>query len=325
MTRAHRDERRAVVRPRGLEGRVDGLDVVAVRHALGVPAVGLEARQDVLRPGHARGSVELDVVVVVEDHEAAQAQVPGQAGGLARDALLEVAVGADDVGAMVDDVVPWTVELGGQASLGDGHAHGVGEALAQRSGGGLDAGGEAVLGVPGRARAELAEALQLVERQVVAGQVEQRVEEHAGVPGGEDEAVAVEPVRPRRGVAEEPRPQHVGHGRRAHGRAGVAAVGLLDAVDGEGADGVDGQLLVDGRCRGGQGLLLGLARCRQQPDRARHGSQRACCLAGLGWTGDGAMIPAACRGSVARTWRANRPRDAARPSWSQAGPPSCPA
>ena len=46
----------------------------------------------------------------------------------------------------------------------------------------------------------------------------------------------------------------------------------------------------------------GLARCRQQPDRARHGSQRACCPAGLGWTGDGAMIPAACRGSVARTW-----------------------
>ena len=31
------------------------------------------------------------------------------------------------------------VELGGQAALGDGHADGVGEALAERSGGRLDA------------------------------------------------------------------------------------------------------------------------------------------------------------------------------------------
>ena len=134
----------------------------------------------------------------------------------------------------------------GQAALRDGHADGVAEALAEGAGGGLHAGRDAVLRVARRARAELAEALQLLERQVVAGEVQHRVEQHAGVPGAEHEAVAVEPVGTGRGVPEEARPEDVGHGRGAHRGTGVTAVGLLDAVDGEGPDGVDGQLLVDG-------------------------------------------------------------------------------
>ena len=107
-------------------------------------------------------------------------------------------------------------------------------------------------GWPGRARAELAEALELLERQVVAGEVEERVQEHARVPRGEHEPVAVEPVGVGRRVAQEAGPQHVGHRRGAHRRAGVAAVRLLDAVDGQGADGVDRELVIDrGRGRGG--------------------------------------------------------------------------
>ncbi len=144
---AHRDDRGSVVRARGFDRRRDGLDVGTVLDALGVPAVGVEALQDVFGPGHARGTVELDVVVVVEDDEPAQAQVAGQAGGLRRDALLEIPVRADDVRPVVDDVVSGTPELRRQPSLGDGHAHGVRETLAQRAGRGLDARREAVLGV----------------------------------------------------------------------------------------------------------------------------------------------------------------------------------
>ena len=84
-----------------------------------------------------------------------------------------------DVGVVVDDREVRAVEVRGEEALGDGHAHAVGEALAQRAGGRLDAGREAVLGVAGGAAAPLAELLQLLERQVVAGQVEQGVEQHA--------------------------------------------------------------------------------------------------------------------------------------------------
>ena len=75
----------------------------------------------------------------------------GEAGGLRRDALLEVAVGRDDVRAMVDDLVLVAVELVGQPPLGDGHADRVGEALAERSGRRLDARRQAVLRMARRA------------------------------------------------------------------------------------------------------------------------------------------------------------------------------
>ena len=91
---------------------------------------------------------------------------------------------------------PSRLKRAARTSLGDRHADGVGEALAERSGGGLDAGGVAVLGMARGHRVELAEAPELVEGQRVAAEVEQRVEEHRAVPVREHEAV---PVRPRRG------------------------------------------------------------------------------------------------------------------------------
>ena len=89
----------------------------------------------------------------------------------------------------------------------------------------------AALGVPRGAAAELAEALQLVERHVgIAGQMQQPVEQHRAVAVRQDEPVAVRPVR-RLGVeAQELREQDrrdVGH---AHRHAGMTGFRLLDGV-----------------------------------------------------------------------------------------------
>jgi hypothetical protein len=86
---------------------------------------------------------------------------------------------------------------------------------------------------------ELPEAPQVVERQVVAGEVEQRVLEHRAVPVGKHEAVAVGPCRVRRVVAQELAPEDFGDLRHAHRHAGMAGFRLLDRVHGEDADGVD--------------------------------------------------------------------------------------
>ena len=61
-------------------------------------------------------------------------------------------------------------------------------------GGGFDAGGHVPLGMPGRFAAPLAETLDLVQRQIVAGQVQQAVEQHRTVAGRKHEAVAIEPA-----------------------------------------------------------------------------------------------------------------------------------
>ena len=105
--------------------------------------------------------------------------------------------------------------------------------------------------------------------------------------GAEHEPVAVRPGGVGRGVAEVARPQRKRHRRHAHRRAGMARVCLLDAVDREGADRVDRQLveLVRGgghRCLRVRGTLggparpcdgaRGAARAAASPHRSAHRS-----------------------------------------------------
>ena len=56
--------------------------------------------------------------------------------------------------------------------------------------------------------------------------------------GGQHEAVAVGPVRLRRIEFHEAGEQHGGNIGHAHGHAGMAGIGLLHRVHGEGADGI---------------------------------------------------------------------------------------
>ncbi len=108
---------------------------------------------------------------------------------------------------------------GREAALGHRHADRGGEALAERPGGGLDAGRVAVLRVAGGQRAPLPEALDLVHRHGrEAGQMQQAVEQHRAVAGREHEAVAVGPVRVGGVELKEPGPEHrrdVGHAQAA--------------------------------------------------------------------------------------------------------------
>jgi hypothetical protein len=189
------------------------------------------------------------VVVVVQHRQLAEAQVAGEARRLRGDALLEVAVRRDDVGPVVHDLVVALVELAREAPLGDRHADRVREALAERASGGLDTRGEPAFREAGRARAPQPELHELLEHEAVAGHMEQRVQEHRGVPRRQHEAVTVRPIRVRRGVPEEAGPEHIGHRCRAHRRTRVAGVGLLDGVHREGPDRVDRQLVDLGRHR----------------------------------------------------------------------------
>eukprot|EP00850_Spirogloea_muscicola_P011473 SM000071S21097 [mRNA] locus=s71:348042:352773:- [translate_table: standard] len=77
---------------------------------------------------------------------------------------------------------------------------------------------------------------------IVAVDVEQRVLEHAPVAGRENKAIPVEVVGVLGVESHVLIEQDVGHGRAAHGQARVAGLGLLHGVDGEEADGVDGEL-----------------------------------------------------------------------------------
>ena len=172
--------------------------------------------------------------------------MPGQRGRLAGDPLHQVAVAADGVDPIVEQRLARPIEALLQPALRHGHTDAVADPLPQRTGGGLDADRVAVLGVAGGDAAQLTKLLDVVQadrRRAVgpldAGQEQQGVEQHRGMAVGEHEPVAVRPVRMVRIVAQEAPPEGVGHWRQAHRRAGVAGIGLLHRIDGQGADGVD--------------------------------------------------------------------------------------
>ena len=133
-----------------LDGLAEAVQVVHVGYVLHMPAVRLEALAHVFAERQVGVAVDGDGVVVVEIDQLAQLEEARDGGGFGGHAFHEVAVGAEGVGIVVHDVVAGLVEALGQPALGQGHAHAVAEALAQRPGGGLDAGSVAVLGVARR-------------------------------------------------------------------------------------------------------------------------------------------------------------------------------
>ena len=148
----------------------------------------------------------------------------------------------------VDDVV---AELGGEHALGERETDGGGDALAEGTGGGLDARRDEALGVARRLRMELAEALQLIQRHLrIAGEIEKRVEQHRAVAGRQDEAVAVGPVRVGRIEFQVAREQDRGDVGHAHRHAGMAGLRLLDGVHGEGANRIGHTGRIDARSHG---------------------------------------------------------------------------
>ena len=161
----------------------------------------------------------------------------GERGRLVADALHQAAVAGDDVGVVVDQL---GAEAGGQVALGQRHADRVGEALARaaRSWSRCPSawpcsGWPAVREPSWRKRCSSSSVMS-----GIAGEVEQRVEQHRAVAGREHEAVAVGPIRMLRVELQEPRPQHGGDVGHAHGHAGMAGLRLLDRIHGERADGV---------------------------------------------------------------------------------------
>ncbi len=205
-----------------------------------VPAVARETVGDVVAVRQLGGAVDRDVVVVVDVDEAAEAEVTGDRRRLVAHALLQVAVAAEGEDVVVDHLL---TEAGAEVGLGQRDADAVGEPLAERTGGDLDAGRVAVLRVPRGLRAPLAEVLQVVEGQPEPGEVEERVEEHRRVPVRQHETVAVGPVRGGSVVLHDPGPQDVGQRRQGHGCARVPRVRRLHRVHGQATDHVDAALL----------------------------------------------------------------------------------
>src|SRR6516162_2916931 len=98
--------------------------------------------------------------------------------------------------------MPRPVEVGGEVLLRNAHAHTVAKALTKWAGRGLHSLGEAILRMARGLAPKLSELFDLVQRQVIARQVQKAVQQHRAVTGRENQTVAIGPVRVSRVVPE---------------------------------------------------------------------------------------------------------------------------
>src|SRR5690606_4928905 len=142
--------------------------------------------------GKAGGAVDRDAIVIEEDDQLAELEMPGQGSRFMADPLHQAAVASDHIGVVIDQFL---TEAGSHDPLCQGHADRIAETLTQGTGCRLNSRSMAILWMAGSAAAELAEVLQLLQGHVrIAGEIEEGIKQHRAVPGGKDEAVAIGPM-----------------------------------------------------------------------------------------------------------------------------------
>ena len=224
---------------RGGDCAVDGLYVIPILDGDRVPAGGIESARRVFGGCEGRGAGERDSIRIEENDQLAELQVTGKRARLIGDALHQVPIANDDVGVVIDDRVTRTVEDAAQVRLGDGESDGIGEALAERAGCHLDTVCDVALRVSGGQAVPLTERFDLGEGEVIAREMQERVQERRAVPGRENETIAVEPGRIGRIVPQVARPQGMSHCGRSEGQSWVSGPCLLDRVAREESQCVD--------------------------------------------------------------------------------------
>ena len=193
MVRQAISDGRSVAARAFVDGERDRFRVVAV-DAGRMPARGAEALELVVGHREAGRAVDGDLIVVEQHDQAAELEVTGERDRLLADALHEAAVAGDHVGVVIDDLIAVARV---EQPLGERHADGVAEPLPERTGGGLDARRMAIFGMARRScepswRKRFSSSMSISG---IAGEIEQRIEQHRAVAGREHEAVAVGPIR----------------------------------------------------------------------------------------------------------------------------------
>ena len=203
---------------------------MTVDTAHNVPAVGFETFSGVISEPAFNVAIDRDTVVIVERDQFAQLQRSCQRADFMGNTFHHAAIAHEGIGEVIHDIVAWTVELRRQCFFRNRHTDRVRNPLAQRAGGGFNTCGVTHFRVARRFGVQLTEVLQLRHRQVIAGEVQQAVDQHGAVAVRQHEAVTVSPGRVLRVVVQEITPQDFGNVSHTHRGTRVTGFGFLYCV-----------------------------------------------------------------------------------------------
>ena len=129
------DESRAVGRLCGGDGCGNRIVIVTIDSGC-IPAGRFKALQLINRVGNREGAVDGNAVIVPQNNEAGEFQMTGKGDGFLRNAFHQIAVGGENIGVMIDEVVG---EVRCHDAFAECEADGGCKSLPERSGGDFDA------------------------------------------------------------------------------------------------------------------------------------------------------------------------------------------
>src|ERR1035441_9379793 len=117
---------------------------------------------------------------------------------------------------MIDDLAARAVVVCREIVLRDRDTDGISKSLAEGAGRRLHTRRQSALRMTGSNATPLPKLFDLLQRQVVASEVEQTVEQHRAVASRQHKPVSIQPMWIGRIVPKESDPEHIRHRRSAH-------------------------------------------------------------------------------------------------------------
>ncbi len=148
-----------------------------------------------------------------------------------RHAFHQIAVRADAVNKMVNNRKTLLIKFRRQMFLRHCHSHAVGKTLPKRSGRDFHAFGHKIFRMSGRLRMKLTEIFQFAHRQIIARQMQKRINQHRTVSGGKQKSIAVKPFRIFRIVTHKLRPQNISRRSHSQRQTGMPGIRLLHGIE----------------------------------------------------------------------------------------------
>ncbi len=158
------------------------------------------------------------------------------------DTLHQTAIADKGVGTVIDNlkvlIIQGSIKMCRQQLFCNGQPDGIRQALTQRPRGGFHPWCVAKFWMPRRSRTQLPKFFKLGHGQIVAGQVQQGIDQHGAMTVRQHKTIAVRPLRIGWIVPQKASPERLSDIRHTEGCAWVPGFGLLDGVHRQRAYGI---------------------------------------------------------------------------------------
>ena len=179
----------------GGDGLGDGVHVMSVNRQ-NLPTICFKTARGIFRDSKVGAAINRDAIVIEQNDQAIKLHMSGHRCSFVADPFHQAAITGNHIGIVINKI---GAECGGEVAFSHRHANRIGKPLAERAGGRFNAAGMTKFRVTGGDRAKLAEIFDLRARHIgISGQIQERIDQHRPMPGGQHKAVTVGPVRVRR-------------------------------------------------------------------------------------------------------------------------------